>query len=156
MVGHGRRSVFQGRPSASQEIQRGSKDHFLGCRGLGSISVSGLSLLFPFDLPLFSATFTKINALGLPQLFGYGDLPTALGPQQEMQLAQLWHGIVAFLFMAIILAHIYLGTIGMERAFDAMGSGEVDVQWAKEHHGLWYDEVMQSDVSPKNGPAPAE
>lgn len=141
----------------ARKFNAGQKIIFWAVVVLGvSISVSGLSLLFPFDLPLFSATFTNINALGLPQLFGYGDLPTALGPQQEMQLAQLWHGIVAFLFMAIILAHIYLGTIGMEGAFDAMGSGEVDVQWAKEHHGLWYDEVMQSDVSPENGPAPAE
>jgi formate dehydrogenase subunit gamma len=29
----------------------------------------------------------------------------------------------------------------MEGAFDAMGSGQVDEQWAKEHHGLWYEEV---------------
>jgi len=28
----------------------------------------------------------------------------------------------------------------MEGAFDAMGSGEVDLQWAKEHHGLWVEE----------------
>lgn len=106
-----------------------------------SISVSGLSLLFPFDLPLFEITFAKANALGLPGLFGYPDLPVPLTPQAEMQLAQLWHSIVAFVFIAIILAHIYLGTVGMQGAYDAMGKGEVDVQWAKEHHGLWYEEV---------------
>ena len=43
--------------------------------------------------------------------------------------------------MAIIIAHIYLGSVGMEGAFDAVGSGEVDVQWAKEHHALWYEET---------------
>jgi formate dehydrogenase subunit gamma len=121
-----------------------------------SISLSGLSLLFPFELPMFAVTFEKLNAIGLPQLLGLGELPTALGPHQEMQLAQLWHGIVAFLFMAIIIAHIYLGSVGMEGAFDAMGTGEVDVQWAKEHHGLWYDEVMQKDANLTISETPAE
>ena len=31
-------------------------------------------------------------------------------------------------------AHIYIGTIGMEGAFEAMGDGKVDVNWAKQHH----------------------
>jgi len=50
------------------------------------------------------------------------------------------------LFIAVIIAHIYLGTVGMEGALDAMTKGKVDVQWAKEHHSLWYDEVA-SDAS---------
>jgi formate dehydrogenase subunit gamma len=37
----------------------------------------------------------------------------------------------------VILAHIYIGTVGMEGAFEAMGSGEVDRNWAKEHHDQW-------------------
>lgn len=57
-----------------------------------------------------------------------------------MQTAQMVHGIVAVVFVAIMLAHIYIGTIGMEGAFEAMGSGTVDVNWAKEHHSLWLDE----------------
>ncbi len=44
--------------------------------------------------------------------------------------------------ICLIFAHIYIGTIGMEGAFDAMGSGEVDLNWAKEHHSLWVEEVM--------------
>jgi formate dehydrogenase subunit gamma len=59
-----------------------------------------------------------------------------------MQLAQIVHGIVAVLFIAAMLAHIYIGTIGMEGAFEAMGTGEVDLNWAKEHHRLWVDEEM--------------
>jgi formate dehydrogenase subunit gamma len=39
-----------------------------------------------------------------------------------------------------MLAHIYIGTIGMEGAFEAMGSGTVDVNWAKEHHQLWLED----------------
>ena len=110
-----------------------------------SVSASGLSLLFPFELPMFAATFEKLNAIGLPQLLGFGELNTALAPHEEMQYSQLWHSIVAFVMMAVIIAHIYLGSVGMEGAFDAMGSGEVELQWAKEHHGLWVDEVLEKD-----------
>ena len=39
--------------------------------------------------------------------------------------------------MAIILGHIYIGSVGMEGAFAAMGDGQVDENWAREHHGLW-------------------
>jgi formate dehydrogenase subunit gamma len=55
----------------------------------------------------------------------------------QMQLAQVVHAVVAVLFVALILAHIYVGTLGMEGAFEAMGTGEVDLNWAKEHHDLW-------------------
>jgi formate dehydrogenase subunit gamma len=57
-----------------------------------------------------------------------------------MQIAQVVHGAFAMLFVAAMLAHIYIGTIGMEGAFEAMGIGTVDLNWAKEHHSLWLDE----------------
>ena len=113
----------------------------------GSISLSGLSLLFPFELPMFAKTFGLMNATGLPELLGYGTLPTELTPHAEMQFAQLWHAIVSFGLMAVILAHIYIGSVGMEGAFDAMGSGEVEEQWAREHHSLWVDEVKAKQAS---------
>lgn len=56
-----------------------------------------------------------------------------------MQLAQIVHGVVAVLFIAAMLAHIYIGTIGMEGAFEAMAEGTVDVNWAKQHHPLWLE-----------------
>lgn len=56
---------------------------------------------------------------------------------EGMQIASVVHSIVAVLFVAAMIAHIYIGTIGMEGAFEAMGSGTVDVNWAKEHHSLW-------------------
>src|SRR3546814_18207936 len=65
-----------------------------------------------------------------------------------MQLSQLWHGIIALIFIAIIIGHIYIGTIGMEGAFDAMSSGEVDLNWAQEHHALWVDELRDGGKSP--------
>jgi formate dehydrogenase subunit gamma len=55
----------------------------------------------------------------------------------DMQVAQVVHGVVALLFVAAMLAHIYIGTIGMEGAFEAMWDGTVDVNWAKEHHSVW-------------------
>ena len=57
-----------------------------------------------------------------------------------MQNAEMVHGVVAMLFIAAMLAHIYIGTIGMEGAFEAMGEGTVDINWAKEHHSLWLEE----------------
>jgi len=80
--------------------------------GGGAAAVTGYVLIFPF----------------------YG---TTI---DTMQRAEMVHGIVAMLFIGTMLAHIYIGTIGMEGAFEAMGSGTVDVNWAKEHHSLWLEE----------------
>lgn len=135
--------IFGGGHPPAKKFNAGQKMIFWSVIVLGaSISASGLSLLFPFELPMFAATFEKLNAAGLPQLVGLGELNTVLAPHEEMQLAQLWHAIVSFALMAIILAHIYIGSVGMEGAYDAMGSGEVEEQWAKEHHSLWVKEVQ--------------
>jgi formate dehydrogenase subunit gamma len=72
-----------------------------------------------------------------------------------MQTAQMIHGIVGLLFIAIMLAHIYIGTIGMQGAFEAMGRGEVDVNWARQHHSLWLEQ-QQAKGRVRGGPAPAE
>ncbi|MGE0522171.1 MAG: formate dehydrogenase subunit gamma [Variibacter sp.] len=82
--------------------------------GGGAVAISGYVLIFPF----------------------YG---TNIA---SMQNAQMVHATVAVLFIAVMLAHIYIGTIGMEGAFEAMGEGTVDVNWAKEHHSLWLQEEM--------------
>jgi formate dehydrogenase subunit gamma len=58
----------------------------------------------------------------------------------DMELAQVFHAIIGVLFIALIIGHIYIGTLGMEGAFEAMGQGTVDVNWAKEHHPLWVQE----------------
>ena len=62
----------------------------------------------------------------------------------NMELAAVFHGVVGVLFVALIIAHIYLGTLGMEGAFESMSEGTVDLNWAKEHHNLWVQEEMQS------------
>ena len=64
---------------------------------------------------------------------------------------QLWtviHAVIAMLFIAAMLAHIYIGSVGMEGAFDAMGTGEVDLNWAKEHHSLWVEEEQKKAGAP--------
>ena len=73
-----------------------------------------------------------------------------------MQLAQIVHGVVAVLFVAAMLGHIYIGTIGMEGAFEAMAEGTVDENWAKQHHSLWLEEEKNkapSGAAPRATPA---
>jgi formate dehydrogenase subunit gamma len=78
---------------------------------------------------------------GLVAATGYELMfPFYLSGIEGMQLAHVVHSVVAMLFIAAMLAHIYIGTIGMEGAFEAMGSGTVDVNWAREHHSLWLEE----------------
>ena len=117
--------------------------------GGASLSASGLSLLFPFEMPMFASTFAHLNDWGIPQAIGLGELNDTLTPQEEMQYSQLWHGIVAFGLTAVIFAHIYLGSIGMEGAYDAMGKGEVEEQWAREHHSIWAEKAIAERDDPR-------
>lgn len=82
------------------------------------ISVSGYLLMFPF-------TVTDLAG---------------------MQTAQMVHSVVSVILVAIIIAHIYIGSLGMEGAFEAMGSGEVDLNWAEAHHDLWAEEMRARDA----------
>ncbi len=79
---------------------------------------------------------------------------------EGMQIAQIVHSVVAVLFVAAMIAHVYIGTIGMEGAFEAMGSGDVDLNWAREHHSLWLDEQRArtgpNDKEPQPATAAAE
>ncbi|MHA7808173.1 MAG: formate dehydrogenase subunit gamma [Marinobacter adhaerens] len=125
----------KGHPSA-KKFNAGQKIIFWTVMVLGaSVSLSGLSLLFPFQMPMFADTFGVINSI-----IGTS-FPTELTPHEEMQYANIWHSIVAFVMMLAIIAHIYIGSVGMEGAFDAMGNGQVDLEWARQHHDLWVAEV---------------
>jgi len=97
---------------------------------------------------------TLMSVSGWFLLFPY--LP---GNVTVMQVWTVIHAVVAMLFIAAILAHIYIGTVGMEGAFDAMGTGEVDLNWAKQHHSLWVEEELaKSGAAPGSAPraVPAE
>jgi formate dehydrogenase subunit gamma len=111
----------------------GEKMVFWFVLGAGAaVIASGFMLLFPFTLT---------NIAG-------------------MQIAQVVHAVVAVLFVAVILAHIYIGTLGMEGAFEAMGAGDVDLNWAREHHDQWFrDQLAKQQGAGGPGqasPTPAE
>ena len=108
-----------------------------------SVSLSGVQLLYPYKFAFFEGTFAFLNHL--PGV----DLPTALSPINEQQLANLWHGIIAVLFTAVIFGHIYIGSVGMEGGFSAMGSGRVDLNWAREHHDLWVEDLQKVEAQPR-------
>jgi formate dehydrogenase subunit gamma len=94
-----------------------------------AMSISGIFLLFPFS-------YTDING---------------------MQMAQYVHATVGVLMVAIIIAHIYIGTLGMEGAYEAMGSGTVDLNWAKEHHSAWVEKQQaKGRIVTRPAPHPAE
>lgn len=59
-----------------------------------------------------------------------------------MQLAEIVHSLGALVFIAAIIAHIYIGSIGMEGGFRAMADGNVDLNWAKQHHRLWVEQEI--------------
>ena len=77
--------------------------------GGAAISYTGIFLLFPFS---------------------FGDI-------QDQQTMALGHSLLGTILTAVIIAHIYIGTLGMEGAWDAMYTGHVDEQWAREHHAQW-------------------
>ena len=97
-----------------------------------------------------------LSASGLVMLF-----PFSAADINGMQWAQYVHAGVGVLLIAAMLAHIYIGSLGMEGAYDAMGSGQVDLAWAKTHHKLWVEEEQAKTASgrqlpPGGAPAPAE
>lgn len=71
-----------------------------------------------------------------------------------MQDAWAVHATAALLYIAISLGHIYLGTIGLAGAYQAMRTGYVDETWAKEHHEYWYEDVKRGERRPR-GAVPA-
>jgi formate dehydrogenase subunit gamma len=84
------------------------------------------------------------------------DFPQILnGARNSMQQANIIHAVAAVIFMTLALGHIYLGTIGMEGAYDSMRNGTVDESWAKEHHEYWYNEVAANRSARGSAPAGA-
>ncbi|WP_372885372.1 formate dehydrogenase subunit gamma [Shimia sp.] len=112
------------------------------------ISITGLSLLFPYRLGFLAEIYGMMNDWGLMAMVGLEERAADMTAQEQMQMAQAWHAMAAFILMMIVTAHVYIGSVGMEGAFDAMGSGEVDEAWAHQHHSIWLDEVRGSDAKP--------
>jgi formate dehydrogenase subunit gamma len=75
--------------------------------------------------------------------------------RELMQQANVIHAIAAIVFMTLALGHIYMGTIGVEGAYESMRTGYVDEAWAKEHHELWYQEAIANNKSGGGAANPA-
>jgi len=109
--------MFGGEEPPAEKFNGGEKLIFwLSVFGGAGVAASGYVLLFPF----------------------YG---TTVG---NMELAEIVHSVVAVLYIAAMFVHFYMGTIGVQGAFEAMARGTVDVNWAKERHSLWYEEEIEA------------
>ena len=106
--------IGKGHPPAGR-FNAGQKMVFwITILGGGLVAASGYLLVFPFQV-------TNIEG---------------------QQWAHMAHSLISVLMIAAMLAHIYIGSLGMEHAFDAMGSGQVDINWARDHHSLWVEEEL--------------
>lgn len=120
---------FAGKHVPSGRFNGGEKAWFWGGVVVLSIAlvVSGAILLFP--------NFDQVRA--------------------TMQQASIVHMVAALLVIAAAIGHIYMGTVGVEGAYEAMRDGHVDETWAKEHHQYWYDEVKGGSKQATGGAVPA-
>jgi formate dehydrogenase subunit gamma len=120
---------FAGKHVPSGRFNGGEKAWFWGGVVVLSIAlvVSGAVLLFP--------NFDQVRA--------------------TMQLASIVHMIAAVLVIAAAIGHIYMGTVGVDGAYQAMRSGYVDEVWAREHHEYWYNEIKGGAKASPGGAVPA-
>ncbi len=111
--------LFSGQHVPSARFNAGEKAWFwIGVTLLGVVvSITGFILNFP--------NFEQGRAL--------------------MQQANVIHVIAAVVFMTLALGHIYMGTLGVEGAYESMRDGYVDETWAKEHHEFWHQEVTAAN-----------
>lgn len=73
-------------------------------------------------------------------------VPNMTYTRSTMQIANIVHLVGATLMGAGSIGHIYLGTLGMNGAYQAMRHGYVDDTWAKEHHDKWYEQVQKGEI----------
>jgi formate dehydrogenase subunit gamma len=122
--------LFTGEHVPSGRFNAGEKTWFwLGVTGLGIVSgVTGVILDFP-------------------QLVD--------GARSAMQQANIIHAVAAMFFIVMAFGHIYVGTIGIEGAYETMRTGYADETWAKEHHEYWYQEAIANRRTPGTAPSAA-
>ncbi|HEY5790533.1 MAG TPA: formate dehydrogenase subunit gamma [Gammaproteobacteria bacterium] len=71
------------------------------------------------------------------------DFPQFGQTRETMQQMHYLHTVAGLIIGAATLGHIYIATLGTEGAFWGMWNGHVDVNWAKQHHDLWYETVKE-------------
>lgn len=111
--------LFETEHPAARKFNFGQKTMFWAVIiGGGVLSFTGVNLLFPFVL---------------------FDL-------QQMQWIQAIHATASQILCMLMVAHIYIGTIGMEGALETMTTGQVEENWAREHHKVWLQEVQEKEA----------
>ncbi|WP_035025251.1 formate dehydrogenase subunit gamma [Gemmobacter nectariphilus] len=93
---------------------------------------------------------SAVAVTGLALMFPY-----LLGSPLQWQAAQVVHALAAAGLIAMTIGHIYIATAGSEGALEAMTTGEVDVNWAEQHHSLWLKEEMAKGTTPRTPPTGA-
>lgn len=79
---------------------------------------------------------TGLVLIGWAAQWGFMDTTRA-----TMQWAHQVHAIAAIIWIVVFFGHAYIGTLGTEGALEGMTTGRVSVEWAEQHHDLWYAEV---------------
>lgn len=89
------------------------------------------------------------------------DFPNFGQDRATMALAHVIHAGAAMFWIALFFGHAYMGTLGTEGALEGMTTGRVDTAWAKQHHNLWYAQLLEQGVKPmpaeppRGGPPPS-
>lgn len=116
--------IFPSKHPPAGKFNFGQKTVFWMVMGGGAIlAVTGINLLFPFRF----ATL------------------------EQMQWIAAIHATLSQVMCLLMVAHIYIGTVGMQDAFHAMSTGYVDVNWAREHHRGWLEDVVEKGKSEPAG-----
>lgn len=123
--------IGNGHPSAGK-LNGGEKLWFWIVMGVGLVAVCGSGIVL----------------IGWAAQWGLID-----GSRSTMQWAHQIHSIAAIGWIVVFFGHAYIGTLGTEGALDGMTTGRVSVEWAKQHHDLWYEEV-KNEARVVEKPAP--
>ena len=106
-----------GKEPSAQKINAGQKSWYWTAVLTGIVlCVSGVIMLFP--------NYFQIS-------------------REFMMGSHLFHTIASVIVIAFFFVHVYLAAFGVEGALEAMTTGYVDENWAKQHHDLWYAEVKE-------------
>src|SRR5262249_47321127 len=118
------------------------------------LSLSGLALLSK-QTGTVSKALAAVN--GLAAHVGLTPwLATKLSFEHAIADAAAWHGAGTLALLAVVIVHVYLRTLGIEGAFSAMASGEVDANWARQHHSLWAEREIGKIEAAVKTKAPAQ
>ena len=121
----------------------------LGGRELPSYRFNGgEKVLFWVGVFLLGLT-VAVSGLVLNQL-----VPGMAYTRGNMQVANMVHAAAAMVMMTMFIGHIYMGTVGVKGAYAGMRTGYVDEAWAREHHGLWAEEVRSGKVPAQRSSQP--